>query len=129
MSNALEDAAPVAQRTRWDSNGQQLVGGRCSECGCQTWPRRTVCPKCGAFGPEEHPLPRTGQLLSWTRVFVPLASIEAPFILVQVRLDDSVTLFGHLRGDPESGLTRVETHVDESARPPFWFELVAGDPQ
>jgi len=117
------DLPRVEDRRRWDSDGQCLVGTRCPECSTLIWPGRSACPSCGTFGLDEAPLAREGDLLSWTRVFVPLAGIEAPFILAQVRLDDGVLLFGHLRGTPESGVKRVTVHVDETQRPPFWFQL------
>jgi uncharacterized OB-fold protein len=117
------DLPRVENRIRWDSQGQCLVGAECGNCGTLIWPGRTGCPACGAFEMKEAAVARGGDLLSWTRVFVPLAGIEAPFILAQVRLDDGVLLFGHLHGTPESGARRVTVHVDESQRPPFWFQL------
>jgi uncharacterized OB-fold protein len=117
------DLPRVEERKRWDEAGQCLMGSRCPACATVIWPGRSACPTCATAGPDEVALARHGELLSWTRVFVPLAGMEAPFILAQVRLDDGVLLFGHLRGVPESGVKRVAIHVDEAQRPPFWFQL------
>lgn len=50
----------------WPSNNPQLIGGRCGECGAVFFPQQSGCGRCGSVAMEEHLLPRTGTIWSWT---------------------------------------------------------------
>jgi len=125
---AALDASPYADRPRLDQASGRLIGSRCPDCSALSWPSRAVCHRCGAAGLEATSLSAEGTLVSHTRCWVPRPGLEPPFVLGQVRLDDGVSVFGHVRGlrDAEAGEhVRVKTvAADEKAVPAFWFAVV-----
>lgn len=123
LSLALE-APPTGTRSRYAEDG--LVAGRCERCGAQSWPRRSVCHRCGSAHIVEQVLPSEGRLTTWTRVWVPVEGLQPPYSVGLVELGE-VQLFGHVRGvddDTELPIT-VAVRVDVEHTPPFWFEVAA----
>jgi uncharacterized OB-fold protein len=120
------DAPLTADRQRFDTDAGRLVGGRCGSCGTVTWPARPVCPRCTGTDITSTLLPEEGTLLTWSRVWVPVEGIEPPYILGLVELG-STNIFGHVVA-PDEDLpagARVSVVLDESRRPPYWFEPAA----
>ena len=69
---------------------------------------------------------QTGTLLSYTKVWVPRADLPTPYTLGQIRLDDGVTVFAHVRELPEGVHVpmpmRLKVSPAGSPGPVFWFE-------
>jgi uncharacterized protein len=129
LSNAL-DAAPSQERERIDHASGRLVGSRCPECRAVSWPGRAVCHRCGAAGLQRVELASAGVLLSHTRCWVPRPGLEPPFVLGQVRFPEGVTVFGHIRGLPDSAPSGTEVRVvvaEEDSLPAFWFDAGQDD--
>lgn len=94
----------------WPDHDPQLIGGRCSECSSITFPRPVSCARCGSVDVEEHLLPRTGTLWTFTtQGFLPkepYAGAETPesfrpFGVGLVQLGDEVRVEARLtEADP-----------------------------
>ena len=71
--------------------------------------------------------PATGQLLTFTTVWVARPGLTPPYTLGQIKVDNGPVVFGHVRGLTDG--TRVPASVrlvvgpDPEAVPTFWFEL------
>ncbi len=50
----------------WPSDGPQLIGGRCTECGSVTFPNPASCARCGSVAIDAHLLARRGTLWTFT---------------------------------------------------------------
>lgn len=128
MSEDLQrvlDAPLAMDRQRFDVEAGLLVGGQCDRCDTVTWPARPVCPRCQGTNIATTMLPRDGELMSWSRVWVPVEGIKPPYVLGLVQLG-LTQVFGHVRNVPESvppGLP-VSLRIDDDSHPPFWFEVV-----
>lgn len=107
---------------RFDADAQALVGGRCAGCGNVVWPTRLVCHRCGTAEMEPEQLPRSGEVETWARLWVPVEGIEPPYVLASVKLG-TVRVFGHLHGElAGDGPHEAVVRVDREQHPQFWFE-------
>ena len=60
-------ARPIAAGLfTWPAAEPRLIGSRCGECGAQTFPAQSHCPRCASTSMSEVLLPRTGSLWTWT---------------------------------------------------------------
>lgn len=50
----------------WSSGSAWLLGSRCRECGAQTFPVQSGCPRCASEALDEIELPRSGSIWTWT---------------------------------------------------------------
>jgi uncharacterized OB-fold protein len=82
-----------------------LIGGRCSACGLQTFPRYAVCPGCMSEEIAEEPMPSRGVVYSLSTVHVGPPRWHKPLTLGYVDLPNAVRVFSHLRGDCRIGDT------------------------
>ncbi|UDY36664.1 Zn-ribbon domain-containing OB-fold protein [Dermatobacter hominis] len=95
----------------WPSDEPQLIGGRCADCGSVTFPRPPSCARCGSTSVDEHLLPRTGTLWTFTtQGFLPKEPYKGgetpesfvPFGVGLVQLGDEVRVESRLtENDPE----------------------------
>jgi uncharacterized OB-fold protein len=120
-----EHAEPSAARARIDVAAGALVGSRCTACETRSWPARAICSACGSDRLEAARLPRTGRLLSFTRVWVPRAGLPSPYLLGQVDLGRGATVFAHVRDVADATTVPAPVEVvlspDPGAVPRFWF--------
>lgn len=123
---SLHVASPrsEARSDRIDFDNPALLGGRCANCSYTMWPRRTVCSRCGSRTIIAERLGPAGTLLTWTRVWTPLAGLEVPYTLGLVQLG-SVRVFAHIRAqDHELGPgAHLQLTVNPESVPVFWFEI------
>jgi uncharacterized protein len=94
----------------WPAEAPQLMGGRCASCEAVTFPTQSSCPRCGSVEMEEHLLPRSGRLWTWTtQEFLPKEpyaggeTVETfrPYGIGLVQLDDEVRVESRLtESDP-----------------------------
>ena len=97
---------PVADAVfTWPSDAPQLIGSRCGACNTVVFPAQHDCPRCGGDDVEEHLLPRTGTLWTFTtQEFLPkepYAGSETEetfggYALGYVQLDDEVMVEARL---------------------------------
>ena len=118
-----------SQRFRIDGNGKpRLVGGRCRNCGCETWGARTMCPRCWAAEKmEEVDLPNVGALYSMVTVYRAQAGFKGPYTFGLVDLPGCVRVFGRIhwpegsRWQPGAEMELIAERIDvDSGKPPFW---------
>jgi uncharacterized OB-fold protein len=76
----MASTIPIAEGLfTWPSASPRLIGGRCAACGTTTFPKQGSCPKCTGRDIEEHLLPPTGTLWSYTvQNFQPKAPYAGP---------------------------------------------------
>ncbi len=89
----------------WPADDPQLIGAKCQDCACITFPAQGSCARCGSLSMEEHLLPRRGTLWTYTtQNFLPkepYASGETPetfkpYGVGLVQLGDDVRVEGRL---------------------------------
>lgn len=81
----------------------RLMGSRCKSCGAEFFPPVKVCKKCGSKDLEQVEMPKTGTIISYTKLTEPPVDFKdyAPIYLALVRLDNGVTVLGQI-ADAES---------------------------
>ena len=81
----------------------RLMGSRCKSCGAEFFPPVKVCKKCGSKDLEQVEMPKTGTIISYTKLTEPPVDFKdyAPVYLAIVRLDNGVTVLGQI-ADAES---------------------------
>jgi uncharacterized OB-fold protein len=125
LADAL-NATPVLARRRVDFDDGRLVGSRCAECAAVSWPTRAICYRCGSARMIETSFARSGDLVTYTTVWVSRPGLEAPYTLGQVIVDDGPLVFAHIRKLPPEQQVPLRVHIlvagSETAVPPFWFE-------
>jgi uncharacterized protein len=106
----------------WPAEQPQLIGGRCANCGVVAFPRQRSCSRCTGQEIDEHLLPRTGTLWSWTvQGFLPknppYAGTETlqtfvPYGVGYVQLADEVIVESRLTtADPKQLVIGSEMHL------------------
>lgn len=119
------------QLIRTNDGEAHLIGSACNDCGTQTFPAQSGCPRCGSNNVADVALARDGSVWTWTvQRFPPKPPYLGPtpyepFALAYVDLG-SVKVESRLRGkavdDWKIG-DPVQIVIDESASPlTFWFE-------
>lgn len=100
------DRVPVAEDLfRWDSDGADLVGSRCSGCSAHYFPRSLSCrnPGCDEKAVSDVLLGRRGTLYSYTvQAYRPPALFRmepfAPYAIGLVELPEGLRVLGMLTG-------------------------------
>jgi len=101
-----------------EAGGPALLGSRCAGCGTVAFPKATAfCPNpdCAGTDFEEHRLPSTGTVWSYTDAryqppppYVPTTEPYEPFALAAVELDgDGLVVLGQVA----AGATITDLHV------------------
>ncbi len=106
-----------------DEEQPALLGSRCANCGCTSFPRSDTCPYCATEDPAPVELSRRGVLWAWTAVTAapPGYRGEIPYGVGVVELPEGVRVIGRLtESDPsalssgqEMDLVVVPLHHDE----------------
>jgi len=76
----------------------QLLGLKCSSCGCITCPPKMVCQECASTEQEIIELSGQGKITTFTTTYVASLGREAevPYTLVMVALDEGPWISGNL---------------------------------
>lgn len=106
----MPTTVPVADGLfTWPSPEPRLIGGACRGCGTVTFPQQPSCPRCTGWDVEEHLLPRTGTLWSFTvQGFPPKPPYRGPapfepYGVGYVQLGDEVIVESRLtENDPDA---------------------------
>jgi uncharacterized OB-fold protein len=84
---------------------------RCDSCGALRATLRTVCPSCLSQAAHWHPAATTGHVLSYLVARKAIATtLETPYIVVHVALDDGVRFTANLL-DADPAAVRVDMRV------------------
>ena len=82
-----------------DASGRAtLIGGRCADCGKETFPRVPVCAACMSENIEAQPMPRAGTLYAFSVVHVAAKKWRKPMRIGYVDLPNGARVFTHLDG-------------------------------
>lgn len=88
---------------RHDSSGAPVLNaGRCTSCSTIVFPKPNVCPSCWSESLDDHDLPRTGALYSYTVVHVARKGWQTPYVIAYVDLPNGVRVSTPLDCDPKS---------------------------
>ncbi|MGC9208924.1 MAG: Zn-ribbon domain-containing OB-fold protein [Nitrososphaeria archaeon] len=95
----------------------RLIGSRCRKCGAEYYPPVRVCRKCGSTELDEVEMPRTGTIVSYTKLTEPPVDFKdyAPIYLALVRLDNGVTVLGQI-ADPVEEEIKIGARVRMTIR-------------
>src|SRR5262245_12360803 len=95
-----------------DSNGRAtLIGGRCGDCGVETFPRAPVCSSCMSENIRPEAMPREGTLYAFSIVHVAAKKWRKPMRIGYVDLKNGARVFTHLDGTDLSIGDEVEVGV------------------
>ena len=76
-----------------------LIGSRCSDCGCTSYPKRMVCPDClKRDSMQQVALSRRGTLYSFAVNQMAPEGFEAPYIIGKVDLPEKIRIFAMITG-------------------------------
>jgi len=95
----------------------RLIGSRCKKCGAEYFPPVKVCKKCGSTEIEEKEMPKTGTIVSFTKLTEPPVDFKdyAPIYLAMIRLDNGILVLGQL-ADAESEEIKIGARVMATIR-------------
>jgi uncharacterized OB-fold protein len=82
-----------------ESGRATLIGGRCANCGTETFPRSPVCASCMSEDIRAQPMPRDGTLYAFSTVHVAAKKWRKPMRIGYVDLPNGARVFTHLAGD------------------------------
>ena len=89
-----------------DASGRaMLIGGRCADCGSETFPRVPVCASCMSESIRPQAMPREGTLYAFSVVHVAAKKWKKPMCIGYVDLPNGARVFTHLEGDLAIGDT------------------------
>lgn len=90
-----------------------VIANRCPRCGEHFFPKRAICLACGQIGMEEAYLTGPGKIWTFTiaRQTPPGSLIEAPYVIVQVKLPEKV-IVGSVLSDCDVETVRVDLPVE-----------------
>jgi uncharacterized OB-fold protein len=82
-----------------DAQGRAvLIGGRCADCGNQTFPRAPVCCVCMSENIKPEAMPCIGTLYAFSTVHVAAKKWKKPMCIGYVDLANGARVFTHLKG-------------------------------
>lgn len=84
----------------------RLIGTKCSKCGAEFFPPVYRCRKCGSESVEDHEMPKTGKILTYTQLHEPLPGFEtqAPFYLAIVELENGGRVLSQVVDSPDESV-------------------------
>ena len=84
----------------------RLMGSKCSDCGAEFFPPVYKCRQCGSEKIGNAEMPKTGKILTYTRLHEPLPGFEAqvPFLLAIVELTNGARVLSQIVDTPEDAL-------------------------
>jgi benzoylsuccinyl-CoA thiolase BbsA subunit len=75
-----------------------LIGGRCADCGTETFPRVPVCASCMSENIRPQPMPHEGTLYAFSVVHAAAKKWRKPMRIGYVDLKNGARVFTHLEG-------------------------------
>lgn len=93
-----------------------LVGSRCNQCGCESFPPQSVCHQCLSEDLDPLSLPRSGNLYTYTTTSLSPLQQQGPIVLGFVDLQGGLRVFAQIDIAPAK------------ARCDLPVELVAAEP-
>jgi uncharacterized OB-fold protein len=98
-ANALERTLLRGDAVEVGPDGRAtLMGGVCSDCGAETFPRAPVCSTCMSENIAPKAMPRRGTLYAFSTVHVAAKKWKKPMCVGYVDLPNKARVFTHLVG-------------------------------
>lgn len=84
----------------------RLIGSRCESCGAEFFPPVYACKKCGSEKIVDREMPKTGVIVTYTKLHEPLPGFEAqaPFHLAVVRLENGARVLTQIVDSPDEAV-------------------------
>ena len=84
----------------------RLVGSKCKDCGQELFPPVYRCRGCGSERIADREMPKTGKILTYTRLHEPLPGYEAqaPLCLAVVKLDNGARVLTQIVDSPDDSV-------------------------
>jgi uncharacterized OB-fold protein len=91
---------------------REINAYKCRRCGTLHYPFRMVCKNCGEndmFEFDAEPLPKSGRILTWTRIYNLPAEFEVATLgIAIVELENGLRMIGQIDiADPKIGMAVV----------------------
>lgn len=76
----------------------RILGSKCKNCGSEFFPPIYKCRRCGSYDIEDREMPKSGTILTYTRLYEPMSGLEeqSPVIFGLIRLDNGVKIVGQI---------------------------------
>lgn len=77
----------------------KLFASICLECKTLSIPPRKICPKCNSSNADWYELKNTGEIESFTIIYVPpkIFEKEAPYAVCLIKLDEGVKILARMK--------------------------------
>lgn len=84
----------------------RLIGSKCASCGAEFFPPVYRCRKCGSEKVSDEEMPKTGVIVTYTRLHEPLPGFEAqaPFYLALVELENGARMLTQVVDSPDESV-------------------------
>lgn len=96
----------VIQHWRVRDRYYRLIGSRCTACSAEYFPPVYRCRKCGSDKIEDKEMPKTGKIVTYTKLHEPLPGFEslAPFHLAVVKLENGANVLAQVVDSPDEAV-------------------------
>jgi uncharacterized OB-fold protein len=84
----------------------RLVGSKCENCGAEFFPPVYRCRECGSTHIKDREMPKTGKIVTYTKLHEPLPGFEAqaPFYLAVVELKNGAKVLTQVVDSPDESV-------------------------
>jgi len=92
----------------------RLMGQKCKSCGKVIFPKRLICPECGAKEFDDVLMPDHGKIITYTTVFIGAKFLEhdTPYVIAIIELDNGVRITTQVVDmNPEEVSSGKEVHL------------------
>lgn len=94
----------------------RLIGSKCAACGAEFFPPVYKCRSCGSEHLKDKEMPRSGKIVTYTKLHEPLPGFEAqaPFYIAVVELENGARVLTQVVDSPDESVktgTRVSATV------------------
>ena len=81
----------------------RLMGNKCADCGDEYFPPVYKCRGCGSEHLKDSEMPKTGTIVTYTRLHEPLPGFEAqaPYYLAVIKLQNGARLLAQIVDSPD----------------------------
>lgn len=82
---------------------ERLLGLKCNTCGAYTAPPKMTCDACGSLDLEVSELQGTGEIKTFTVIWVAPEGFTAPYVVAIAQMQEGPWLMGQVEGvDPQT---------------------------
>jgi scaffold protein (connect acetoacetyl-CoA thiolase and HMG-CoA synthase) len=84
----------------------RLMGNKCQKCGAEYFPPVYICRKCGSEELKDWEMPKSGKIVTYTKLHEPLPGFEAlaPFFIAVVELTNGARVLTQIVDSPDEAV-------------------------